>query len=416
MTSSFVARFALAVILAACLPGGGKADEPAEVPAAVPADRQILVMIKMAPAHYRPNSAYGGSYGDGAAMASRRRLARDIARRNGLELIDGWPMPLLSVDCFVMRVPEGQSVDGLVARLSSEPNVAWSQPMQTFQAMSGAPVPNDPLFRVEPAAITWNLAELYRVATGKGVSIAVVDSKVDDAHPDLAGQIVAEQDFVTDQSQSAEGHGTGVAGVIAARLDNGIGIAGIAPNARIMALRACWQASTTPSTLCSSLTLARALQYAIDHNAKIINLSLSGPSDPLLQKLIELALIKKTTIVTAFDVRRPQGGFPASLPGVVAVSDERLQKLPPTVYGAPGSDVPTTQPGGKWTLVSGTSFAVAHVSGLMALIRERQLARRAALVRLPNGQIDACASLLVTTAGCNCLCAIDRVVARAQSR
>jgi hypothetical protein len=65
------------------------------------ADRQILVMLKMAPPHYRPGSSYGGSYGDTTAMAARRRMAAGIARRNGLKLVDGWPMPLIGVGQLV---------------------------------------------------------------------------------------------------------------------------------------------------------------------------------------------------------------------------------------------------------------------------------------------------------------------------
>jgi subtilisin family serine protease len=142
-----------------------------------------------------------------------------------------------------------------------------------------------------------------------------------------------------------------------------------------MALRACWQTdgnAGTGATLCESLGLARALQYAIDHKAQVINLSLSGPPGPLLSKLITIALARNTAVVAAFDPSLPKGGFPASLPGVIAVADQSLQNMPANVYGAPGRDIPTTQPGGKWYLVNGTSYSVAHVSGLMALVRERR--------------------------------------------
>lgn len=151
--------------------------------------RQILVMLKMAPNHYRPDSGYGGAYGDTTSIAARRRIAQGIARKNGLELIDGWPMPMLGVDCYVMQVPGGMAIDDAIKRVTQNPAVAWSQPLQTYQAR-GSPVPpdNDPLFRVEPAATEWRLADLHRVATGRGVTVAVIDSRIDVAHPDLAGQ------------------------------------------------------------------------------------------------------------------------------------------------------------------------------------------------------------------------------------
>jgi len=377
------------------------------------ADRQILVMLKMAPPHYRPGAAYGGSYGDGAAMAARRRIAAGIARRNGLTLVDGWPMPLIGVDCYVMRVPDGMAVDAAIAQVSKDSAVSWSQPLQTYQAR-GSPAgvaPNDPLFRAQPAATAWRLADLHRIATGRNVSIAIIDSKIDVAHPDLAGQFIANLDFVDRRTTSGEAHGTGVAGIVGAKAGNGIGIAGIAPDARIMALRACWQTAVGP-TLCNSLGLARALQFAIEHDAQVINLSLAGPADPLLARLIAIAVSRNLSVVAAFDPSLPQGGFPASLPGVIAVADESLRSLPARVYIAPGRDVPTTQPGGKWYLVNGSSYAVAHVTGLIALMRQAGgRATRIALDRMAGGAIDACATLVGTSPGCDCSCAIDRRLA-----
>jgi subtilisin family serine protease len=380
---------------------------------AADADRQILVMLKMAPPHYRPGAAYGGSYGDGAAMAARRRIAVGIARRNGLTLVDGWPMPLIGVDCYVMRVPDGMAVDAAIAQVSKDSAVSWSQPLQTYQAR-GSPAgvaPNDPLFRAQPAATAWRLADLHRIATGRNVSIAIIDSKIDVAHPDLAGQFIANLDFVDRRTAGAEAHGTGVAGIVGAKAGNGIGIAGIAPDARIMALRACWQTAAGP-TLCNSLGLARALQFAIEHNAEVINLSLAGPVDPLLARLIDIAISRNLSVVAAFDPSLPQGGFPASMPGVIAVADESLRPLPARVYIAPGRDVPTTQPGGKWYLVNGSSYAVAHVTGLIALMRQAGgRATRITLDRMAGGAIDACATLVGASPRCDCSCAIDRRLA-----
>jgi hypothetical protein len=77
-------------------------------------------------------------------------------------------------------------------------------------------------------------------------------------------------------------------------------------------------------------------------------------------------------VVAAFDPDLPGGGFPASLPGVVSAAEESLLSLPGRVYRAPGRDIPTTQPGGRWYLVNGNSFAAAHVTGLLALLREER--------------------------------------------
>ena len=402
---------AVLLALALLVPG---APARADGPPTDDTSREILVMLRLAPPHFRPNSGYGGGYGDAQSRAARRRVAQQIAHRNRLELVDGWPMPLLGIDCFVMRLPAGMTIDTAITGVSRDPMVAWSQQMQVYRTQSAARGEGDPLFAVQPAANAWRLADLHRVATGHGVTVAVVDSKIEAGHPDLAGQFVLNEDFVGRPLDPAEQHGTGIAGVIAAKAGNGLGIAGVAPGARLMALRACRQASAPGPTLCDSLSLARALQFAIEHNAQVINLSLSGPPDILLGKLIDIALARNMSVVAAFDPTLPGGGFPASQAGVVAVADESLPSLPARVYGAPGRDVPTTQPGGKWYLVNGSSYAAAHVSGLLALVREERRSGRAPKLvsaRAEGGAVDACATLVPTSPACDCSCAVAHAVA-----
>jgi subtilisin family serine protease len=331
-------------------------------------------------------------------------------------LVSDWPLPLVGVDCYVMNVPAGQSPDAVAAALSHDPGVAWSEPMRLYHGQ-GAAAPNDPLFRVQPAAREWRLADLYEIATGRGVKVAVIDSLVERTHPDLVGQVEVAEDFVGDGAQAGEAHGTGVAGIIAARANNGIGMAGVAPGARLMALRACWQPpgrqGAAPTSVCDSLSLAKALHFAVVHHAQVINLSLSGPADPLLGRLIDVALARGATVVGAVDGDAPGGGFPASHAGVVAVADESLGAQGAGVVVAPGRDVPTTQPGGRWYLVNGSSYAAAEVSGLFALVRERasggQGASALATVR-PANSINACETLLRVSRPCDCACAHAPVV------
>ncbi len=375
---------------------------------------QILVMLRMPPPHHRQRASYGGSYGDTGSRTVRQRIAQRIARDNGFTLVDGWPMPLLGVDCFVMQLPKGMSEAEAIARAERDRNVAWSQPMQQFRSMGTPQNRSDPLYAAQPAALGWRLADLHKVATGHGVAVAVIDSRVQTDHPDLVGQFDVSMDFVGGHGTQAEIHGTGIAGVIGARQGNGVGIVGVAPGARMMALRACWQAAGSAATVCDSLSLARALQYSIEHRAQVMNLSLSGPQDRLLAQLIEVALGRGISVVAAFDPKLPRGGFPASQPGVVAVSDQALPSLPPLVYVAPGRDVPTTQPGGKWYLADGSSYAAAHVSGLLALMRERREPTK--FVTDGRRSIDACASLLPSAPGCDCDCALSALAGHARRR
>ena len=373
---------------------------------------QVLVLLRLPPDHFHPGGNYVDSYGDGAGAAARRRVAQKIATAHGLTVVTSWPIPLAGVDCFVMMVPADQSPEQVALVLARDPEVASAEPMHVYRAQGSiqvaavgtgrssedtGPTHNDPLYRAQPAAQEWRLAELHEFATGKNVRVAVIDSMVDAAQPDLAGQIQTIQDFVLDHPRAAEQHGTGVAGIIAAVADNHIGIAGVAPHARLMALRACWQEGPS-GAVCDTLSLAKALYFAIGHNAQIINLSLSGPPDPLLGRLIDMAMARGTVVVGALDPHAPGGGFPASHAGVVPVTDDPGSAIPGAVV-APGREAPTTQPGGRFAFVSGSSYAAAHVSGLFALMREHGRAAPApvALVTAKpggGGAIDSCASVL----------------------
>ena len=136
----------------------GATAAPSASPDAM-ADRRILVMLRLAPEHYRPGTDYGGGYGDPTSAQARRRLAARIARKEGLRLETGWPMPILGIDCMVMIVPEGRSLEGTAERISHLSGVAWSQPLHRYATQGQAPAfYNDRLFRAQPATRGWQLA------------------------------------------------------------------------------------------------------------------------------------------------------------------------------------------------------------------------------------------------------------------
>ena len=377
-------------------------------------DRQILVMLRLPPDHFRPNGSYSGGYGDATAQSGRERIAKAIARKYGLTVINNWPMPMIGVDCFVMAVPEGRSTSWAAEQVSHDSNVSWAEPVSLYSSRGAAGSgDNDALFAAQPAAAEWHLADLHHLSSGRGARVAVIDSGIDASHPDLSGQVTVNRNFVSGQQLVAEQHGTAVAGIIAAKADNRIGIAGIAPGARLLGLRACWQVSGSSSTICDTLSLAKALYFAVQSDADILNMSLSGPDDRLLRSLVDIALKKNRTVVAAFDPTRPDGGFPASVPGVIRVSDSIVTAARANVYFAPGRDVPTTEPGGRWFIVNGSSFSAAHVSGLVALLREKSRTSQLALVadRRSGGPINACASLLKVVGACDCHCGDSRFAA-----
>src|SRR5438309_561920 len=141
-----------------------------------PADRQILVMVRIAPDHFRPSGSYGTSYGDQLGQSARAHVAREVARKYGLTLVDNWPMPLVGVDCFVMVVPEGRSTTAAASQVSHDAKVSWAQPVTLYTARGSPAGHNDALYGAEPAAAVWHLGDLHRMSDGRGSRVAVVDS------------------------------------------------------------------------------------------------------------------------------------------------------------------------------------------------------------------------------------------------
>jgi hypothetical protein len=404
----------LALAFAACATEGAQAAVDVAHP---DGEGALLVMLRAAAPHFRADGNYGVGYTSAPGREARRRIADAIAGQYGLRVLDNWPMPDLGVDCFVMEVRDRAQLAGVVERLATDARVESAQSMNMFHVLAH----NDPLYPLQPSATAWHLADLHKVTTGKRVRIAQVDTGVEVAHPDLAGQIALARDFV-DGRDVAEMHGTAVAGIIAARADNGIGIAGIAPDATFLALRACWERrGERTQAVCSSFTLAKALQFALEQNAQVINLSIGGPRDRLLERLLDIALARGIAIVAAAEPGTPDGAFPASHAGVLAIIGAGVQDSRAGFLAAPGLDVPTTLPGGKWGMVSGASFAAAHVTGLVALLRElspgltarqlREALTPPALSPLSADKptiVDACAAVARTAGTCACACATER--------
>jgi subtilisin family serine protease len=360
---TLLAAATLALLLCACASAERVAvTEPRN---AEPAQGRILVMLRMPHTHFRPDADYGADYTAGAGHEALKRIAARLAIDYGLDVVEDWPMPVLGVDCFVMRtrVPEGGGQ--IVERLEHDTRVESAQTMHEFRTLAQSAS----LYALQPAARAWRLDELHRIATGRGVRVAAVDTGVDASHPDLAGRIGLERNFVDGSQARAEAHGTAVAGIIAAHADLRSGTVGIAPEAFLLALRACWEVDAATAR-CSSFTLAKALQFAIDQRSHVINLSLSGPPDRLLGRLLDAAMAGGATVVAAVDRRAPDGGFPASHPHVLAVDMDANAQASEIVLLAPGVDIPVALPGGRWALVTGASFAAAEVSGVVALLRQ----------------------------------------------
>ena len=291
-------------------------------------------------------------YGASAHLApTLDALARDF----GLARVSGWPMRALGVHCEVFEARADADVDSIAARLMADPRVESAQPMHVYRTLTSA---DDPYRSLQRGYDQLALDAAHARSRGRGVRVAVIDSGVDAAHPDLGGAVRTHRDFAPG---AAAPHGTEVAGVIAAREHNGVGIVGVAPEAEIVDLRAC-------AAECDSYALAQALDFAITERAGVINLSLAGPDDPLLARLLAVAEARGIPVVAAAAPAGSADRFPASVPTVigVAMSEEGAGA---GIVSAPGRDVFTTVPGNRYDYLSGSSIASAHVAGILALAR-----------------------------------------------
>jgi len=348
------------------------------------ADRTILVTFEN-PAQRRPRVLAGagaGEYarrGDYAASTWSRREARRIGERYALEQLEAWPVRRLGVECVVYLVPEHADVAAVLARLRSDPRIALAQPMAYFRTDGEGY--SDPYYPLQLSVQALDLARLHRETSGRGVRVAIIDTGVDCAHVDLAGRLDYRQNLVSAVSPEfcADRHGTAVAGIIGARAANAAGIVGLAPGASLIVLKACWPTSAGgEAARCNSLTIARAIDVALARGARVLNLSLHGPHDALLAALIGAAIASGVIVVAADAAQAGEAhDFPASLPDVLAVGGDadpapRRAHVEQGMLRAPARNVLSTAPGNAYAFVSGASYAAAHVTGLVALMLERE--------------------------------------------
>ncbi len=385
-------------------------EPPRGVPADAPEVTQRQVMVTLRPA---PPSLWD-------------QTTRELSLNYRLRTVFAWSMDSLGERCIVFDVTSNRSAAQVVRELTGDPRVGTVQLIQSFETLAGAdhatPAAGSGAGygRLQRGAQLLRLAAAHRMATGRGVKVAVIDTGVDIGHPDLKNRIARANNFVDrgEQTFASDIHGTAVAGVIAADGENEGRIVSAAPDAEIYALKACWpQPPGSRQAVCNSYTLARAIDFAINEHAQILNFSLAGPSDPLLNRLVHTALARGITVIAAEAPTPAAGTFPASIDGVIGVlaSDLEGGLRTPAPAGshlaAPGVDILTTVPHGSYDFFSGSSLAAAEVSGVAALLLEKSphltpaqvreaLVKSAKPIRLQPGDpdpdvmlVDACAAL-----------------------
>jgi subtilisin family serine protease len=369
----------LAVLLAGCTASSDVRTEPFAAATAAAAERQILVTVQ------QPSSLAAGLTGAPNQRYLQRRygpsptvdrVLSQLAHEHGLRRVEGWPIQSLDVYCEVLTVPGDVDVADVLDSLNRDARVDLAQRMNLFSTQ--AVRYDDPYLELQSAATTMDVERAHALATGRGVSIAIIDSAVDGDHPDLRGSVRLARNLVAEHPLAREGevHGTAIAGVIASAVNNREGIIGVAPDVSIASLRACWAiADNGLAAQCSTFSLARALEVALGLHPNVINLSLAGPDDPLLNRLLDRVIERGIVVVTAHPASSERSlAFPSSHPHVLSAHSSLLavNSDSPYTLAAPADEVLTTTPGAGYAFLTGNSLAAAHTTGVVALLMERE--------------------------------------------
>jgi len=222
--------------------------------------------------------------------------------------------------------------------------------------------------------------KVHETTKGLGTTICMIDTPVDIYHPTLSGALIETLDLVKydPNNNDAMLHGTSVAGVLVSQNK----FIGVAPKAKLYAISAFSGTKNKPSQLeGTSSNIAKAIDSCIQHDVDIINLSFTGGRDSLVEKLVKKAIEKGITVIAAGGNGGNIGStiYPAQIPGVLATTavgaDNKLfdmaDKGTYIDYAAPGVNILTIAPKGKYKIATGTSFASAHLSGIAALLRSK---------------------------------------------
>jgi subtilisin family serine protease len=384
-------------------------------------DRFIIVAVDNVPpvfvAHAGGTPRGYDAVADYGASAQAREALHAVEREYGLREVNAWPIGPLQIHCAVLEIPSGADRSQLLAALSKDRRVKLTQPLQTFATRTEDY--NDPYVGLQRGFQQMDVADAHPWSRGEGVKVAIIDTGVDIQHPDLRGSVATAVNFVdADDAQfQRDRHGTEMAGVIAAVANNREGIVGVAPNARLLIYKACWQShADADAARCNSFTLARALAAAFDAHAQVVNLSLAGPDDPLLGDLIREGQHRGVLFVGAApDTAGVQAGLMHQA-GVIEVASAESHSTIDSVLYAPGREILTLLPGGHYDFASGASIATAQVSGVVALMLAknpglsapsayRLLRDTSSSLQTTDGGvkgIDACAAVVTLTGQGTC--------------
>lgn len=306
-----------------------------------------------------------------------------VAQQYRLVRLEGQSISLLQSRVQRYRIGDRRSPDEVIAAMQGDPRISLAQPNFLYRQQKDkagakrAPAANNTLNMLQYAPEKMRLGPAHQLATGQATLVAVIDSGIETTHPELQGAIIRTFNAVGDQTGKADAHGTAIAGIIAARGQ----LTGIAPAAGLLAARAFFP--ERGQALTTTFILLRAIEWSHANKARVFNLSFAGPKDDLIHKILIAVHSRGTILIAAAGNAGPAApaAYPAAYPQVLAVTavnktDHLYEKANQGDYieiSAPGVDILVPVPRAGYDVLSGTSFAAAHVSGLVALMLERNI-------------------------------------------
>jgi subtilisin family serine protease len=293
-----------------------------------------------------------------------------LAERHHLSLVESCARPHTTL--YRWRIPDGRPIADVVHELEADRAVRSAQPNYVFTTqdqLSG-------LGAAQYAIVKLHVLQAQQLTHGDGIRVAIIDSGIDAAHPELAGEIEASFDALGDGTR-ADQHGTAVAGLVVAH----IRLTGVSPGARILAVRSFSVSASGDSTTGTTFSIVKGLDWAMERHAQVINMSFAGPADPVTAQTLAEAARAGIVLIAAAGNAGPGSPplFPADDPNVIAVAatdeSDRLFKFstpgPHIAVAAPGVDMIVAAPNGRYDIMSGTSLAAPLVSGVVALMLGR---------------------------------------------
>jgi filamentous hemagglutinin family protein len=314
-----------------------------------------------------------------AGNVTVERLQAAVGRL-GLTLLASENLAITGSTVVRFRITDGRSPAEIIPALAAIQLVAVAQPnyVYTLQQQPSNPVPasRGDATQGDPAQYMLEklkISDVHRMVRGTNVPIAVIDSEIDVTHPDLEGAVTQSFDAVG-APEKPHAHGTGMAGAIASHQR----LLGTAPGARLLAVHAFSTAANAEST---TFSILKGVDWSVRQGARIINMSFAGPRDPSLERALKAAYDKGIVLIAAAGNAGPKSPplYPGADPNVIAVTatdaDDKLftgaNRGKYISVAAPGVDILVPAPEGDYQITTGTSVAAAEVSGIVAMLLER---------------------------------------------